>query len=259
MFVTPYTTITTFATPCTTIMFATPCTTIAMFFTLCTTITTFVTPYNSITAFVTPCTTITMFITPYTTITAFLTPYTKSLRSLHPTLQSLRLLHHTLQSLRSLHPTLQSLRSLHPTLQFVDFKNFLTFFISWVCESLIYFDKSITQYLYWQYNLYCQYNLYWEYNSYCSEIFCGRGQQTPSFCMRHVLQSCVDRYALEHLSRVCRILSMPCGSGLLIGVGGSGRRSLTQLASAIHGNTFFQPAVCKAYGLFITIVNMWWK
>jgi len=75
--------------------------------------------------------------------------------------------------------------------------------------------------------------------------------------MRHVLRTYVYRYALEHLSRICRILSMPCGSGLLIGVGGSGRRSLTQLASAIHGNTFFQPGVCKAYGAFVTTVNMW--
>jgi dynein heavy chain len=71
-----------------------------------------------------------------------------------------------------------------------------------------------------------------------------------------VLKTYVYRYALEHLSRICRILSIPCGSGLLIGVGGSGRQSLTQLASAIHGNTFFQPKIYKAYGAYIAIVNM---
>ncbi|XP_021930622.1 dynein heavy chain 12, axonemal isoform X3 [Zootermopsis nevadensis] len=60
------------------------------------------------------------------------------------------------------------------------------------------------------------------------------------------------RYALEHLSRICRILTMPCGSGLLVGVGGSGRQSLTKLASAIQGNTFFQPEVSRNY-----CVNEW--
>jgi len=91
-------------------------------------------------------------------------------------------------------------RNLSQNFRFVDFKNFLTFFISWSGESLIYFDERKRQYLYWQ------------NNSYCSKLFCGRaadtvlmyetyidrtihtalncsvgGQQTPSWCMRHVL------------------------------------------------------------------------
>ncbi|KAK4876149.1 hypothetical protein RN001_012571 [Aquatica leii] len=56
-------------------------------------------------------------------------------------------------------------------------------------------------------------------------------------------------YALEHLSKICRIMSMPSGSALLVGVSGSGRQSLTKLATTITGYTFFQPEISKNYGM----------
>ncbi|XP_034826235.1 dynein axonemal heavy chain 7 [Maniola hyperantus] len=56
-------------------------------------------------------------------------------------------------------------------------------------------------------------------------------------------------YALEHLSKICRLLSMPSGNALLVGVGGSGRQSLTRLAGTILGQQVYQAEITKSYSV----------
>ena len=47
-------------------------------------------------------------------------------------------------------------------------------------------------------------------------------------------------FAVEHVSRICRVLSQPGGNMLLVGLGGCGRQSLARLAAFICGMEVFQ-------------------
>jgi dynein heavy chain len=56
-------------------------------------------------------------------------------------------------------------------------------------------------------------------------------------------------FAIEHVSRVCRVLAMPGGHALLVGVGGSGRQSLSRLATFALDYDVKQIALSKNYTL----------
>ncbi|XP_011859412.1 PREDICTED: dynein heavy chain 12, axonemal-like [Vollenhovia emeryi] len=56
-------------------------------------------------------------------------------------------------------------------------------------------------------------------------------------------------YALQHLARICRVLMIPCSNMLMIGTGGSGRKSLTKLSAAMSGYDLYQLKISKVYGM----------
>jgi len=55
--------------------------------------------------------------------------------------------------------------------------------------------------------------------------------------------------AVKHIVRITRVLSMSRGSIMLVGVGGSGKQSLTRLSSFIVGQVSFQITITKTYSI----------
>merc|ERR1719305_1586999 len=53
----------------------------------------------------------------------------------------------------------------------------------------------------------------------------------------------------QHVARIVRVLNLPLGNALCVGVGGSGRKSVTTLASFVLDFEVFQIEISKSYGV----------
>ncbi len=66
---------------------------------------------------------------------------------------------------------------------------------------------------------------------------------------KHPMKLVMFLDACDHVSRICRVLRQPQGNALLLGVGGSGRQSLSKLATFINNYKIYQIEVVKGYSM----------
>lgn len=77
---------------------------------------------------------------------------------------------------------------------------------------------------------------------------------TYAWIVRDSTVLCNPQDAVRHVARIHRVLGLKRGNLMLVGVGGSGRQSLTRLAAYISGQELFTIEIAKNYRQ-----ASWWR